>query len=91
MNNLIAKITTRNETAGTKTTASLALAMVLLLSLAGCTVQLGQAQQIDPHAGGISVPVRVLHYDGGATLVLLSVTINDHGPYTFIVDTGAEV
>lgn len=64
---------------------------LLLVSLAGCTVQVGQAQQIDPHAGGISVPVRVLHYDGGATLVLLAVTINNHGPYNFIVDTGAEV
>ncbi|MGZ3681790.1 MAG: retropepsin-like aspartic protease [Ktedonobacterales bacterium] len=91
MNMLIAKITTRNEPAGMATTVSLALAMVLLLSLAGCTVQLGQAQQIDPHAGGISVPVHVLHYESGATLVLLAVTINNHGPYTFIVDTGAEV
>lgn len=89
---LIAKITTRNETVRMTAAVSLALAMLLLLtSLAGCTVQLGQAQQIDPHAGGISIPVRVLHYDGGATLVLLAVTINNHGPYTFIVDTGAEV
>lgn len=89
---LITTITTRHDTARVTTIVSLALVIAtLLLSLAGCTVQLGQAQQIDPHAGGITVPVRVLHYDGGATLVLLAVTINNHGPYTFIVDTGAEV
>lgn len=92
MKMLVTRITAQKEPVKMMSTVSLALVIGLLLaSLAGCTVQLGQAQQIDPHAGGISVPVRVLHYDGGATLVLLTVTINNHGPYTFIVDTGAEV
>ncbi len=86
------KIATRSHTVRMTTAVSLALVIgLLIVSLAGCTVQLGRPQQIDPHTGGITVPVRVLHYEAGATLVLISVTINNHGPYTFIVDTGAEV
>lgn len=86
------KIATQHHTIRFTSAVSLALVIgLLLVSLAGCTVQLGKPQQIDPHAGGITVPVRVLHYEAGATLVLISVTINNHGPYTFIVDTGAEV
>lgn len=71
-------------------TLALALACVVTL-LSGCTIQVGQAQQIDPHAGGISIPVKVIHFDNGATVVLASLMINNHGPYTFIVDTGAEI
>ena len=88
----ITALRARSQYARRVTIVSLALIVGLLLtSLSGCTVQLGQAQKIDPHAGGITVPVRVLHFQGGATAVLIAVTINNHGPYTFIVDTGAEL
>lgn len=89
---MIEKMRVHSGLARVVVTLSLALTLALVLtSLAGCTVQLGQVQQIDPHSGGITVPVRVLHDGGGATVVLIAVTIKNHGPYTFIVDTGAEV
>lgn len=88
----ITALKARSEPATMASIVSLTLVVgLLLISLGGCTVQLGQAQQIDPHAGGITVPVRVLHFQGGATAVLIAVTIDNHGPYTFIVDTGAEL
>jgi predicted aspartyl protease len=64
--------------------------MLALLSvvLGGCSVSLGQPQTIAP-GDGITVPIHVTRQDG-ATRIEADLTIDKHGPYTFVLDTGAE-
>jgi len=63
------------------TAASGLLAVVLV---AACGLVPGVSNQ-----RGVSEHVRILHGSGGATTVLLPVTIDRHGPYDFVLDTGA--
>jgi predicted aspartyl protease len=76
----------------TGTAAARALALVVALALfvallSGCAVRIGQVQQVSV-TGGIKAPVSV-HQVNGATEVLINLTIESRGPYTFVLDTGA--
>lgn len=66
----------------------LILSCVLMLSLAACAITIGNppASTTGP---GISENVKVVQDQSGATLVLMPVTIQGKGPYTFALDTGA--
>lgn len=66
---------------------SLLAAVAAAVTLSGCSVQHPAGPQ--PSPGTVSEHVRVLRSPGGATTVLLPVTVNGHGPYTFALDTGA--
>jgi len=68
----------------------LLMAALVLLSVAlgGCSISLGQTQTITP-GNGITVPIRVTRQDG-ATRIEADLTIDKRGPYTFVLDTGAE-
>ena len=78
-----------NARSGRTRIPGILLGMVCLIAISGCTVQLGQTQVIQP-GNGISVPVRVIQNPGGGTSLLINLTINGKGPYTFVLDTGAE-
>lgn len=70
--------------------STLCLAVVLLAGFSACTVQVGQAYQVKP-GSGVTTPVRVVRDGQGGTVVLIDVLIGGRGPYTFVLDTGAEV
>jgi len=66
---------------------------ILLTSLAvlsSCTIQAGQIETVSP-ANGITAPVNVVTDPAGGVTVLVQAMIEGHGPYTFVVDTGASV
>jgi predicted aspartyl protease len=66
-----------------------ALALVaLLLALGGCSVTLGQSTPSGPPT---VIPVKVLRGQDRTVLVLVPITIGGHGPYDFVLDTGASV
>jgi Aspartyl protease len=67
----------------TRRLAGLAIAA---LAAAACTVQPLNAPS---QSGTISEPVRIVHGAQDSTTVLVSVTINGRGPFTFALDTGA--
>src|SRR5690242_13442342 len=61
----------------------------LVALLAACTFpRIGSAPVASP-TQGITEHVTIEHDENGATLVLLPVMIEGHGPYTFALDTGA--
>ena len=67
-------------------------ACVCLAALAGCRIQLGtiiSTPTPTPTGPGVSIQVHVEHSLDGSTLILVPVTINNQGPYTFALDTGA--
>lgn len=67
-----------------------AVLVLVLPLLAGCTVQLGTGIPSATTTGpGVTVHVNVVTGQGGSTLVMLPVTINGSGPYRFAMDTGA--
>src|SRR5215831_14526000 len=66
------------------------IALASLALLSGCSVQIGQIDQVGP-ANGIVAPVQVETDQGGGVTVLASVMIDGQGPYTFVVDTGASI
>lgn len=66
------------------------IALTSLALLSGCAVQIGQIDQVGP-ANGIVAPVQVETDQGGGVTVLAPVMIDGHGPYTFVVDTGASI
>ena len=66
----------------------LILSCVLMLSLAACVVTIGNPSATTT-GPGISENVKVVQDQSGATLVLVPVTIQGKGPYTFALDTGA--
>jgi len=69
---------------------ALGLGIVLALAvtlISGCSASIGQVQQVSV-TGGIKAPVTV-HQVNGATEVLINLTIEGRGPYTFVLDTGA--
>lgn len=57
-----------------------------LLALVSCTIQLGV-----PANTSTSTAVKIVQDSSGATLILVPVKINNTGPYTFALDTGASV
>ena len=64
------------------------LGAAIVLALAGCTVGGGGSSSTGP---GTSIPLQILKGQNNATLAVAPVTINGHGPYPFIVDTGASI
>jgi hypothetical protein len=66
-----------------------ALALVaLVVTLGGCALPLGQSTRSGPPT---VIPVTVLRGQDRTVLVLVPVTISGHGPYDFVLDTGASV
>lgn len=63
----------------------LLVAVLVLAAVAGCGIQ----PLNSPQRGTISERVRIVHGGDESTTVLMSVTINGKGPFTFAVDTGA--
>jgi hypothetical protein len=68
--------------------AAVALACMTLVGLTACTVQIGTVAPT-PTGPGTTVHITIAHGPQGSTLVLLPVTINNQGPFTFALDTGA--
>src|SRR5262245_34203883 len=64
-------------------------AVMISVALSGCTIRFGQTQSIDPK-NAITVPVRIAQFQG-ATRITAQLTIKRQGPFTFVIDTGAEV
>jgi hypothetical protein len=69
----------------------LALALLVSLAAAGCAINIGGAGSPTSVAGGTTIPVQVLKGQDNSTLVEIPVFINGHGPYPFILDTGASI
>lgn len=66
------------------------LLLALALGLGACGVSFGTSTPSAASNGqGITVPVKVVKGPNGATEVLLPVTIDGQGPFTFLLDTGA--
>lgn len=66
------------------------LLVALALGLGACGVSFGSSNTSGTANGqGVTVPVKVVKGPSGATEVLLPVTINGQGPFTFLLDTGA--
>jgi hypothetical protein len=59
-----------------------------MLSLAGCTVSLGNPTA---SGSGTPVPVKVLRGSDNSTLVEVPIYVGNSGPYQFVVDTGASI
>lgn len=69
-----------------RTTAAMALAALLTMGATEC-----QAPTAQPHtgrSGEVTVPLKVINSRGG-TVVLVPIRVNGHGPYDFVLDTGA--
>src|SRR5690242_9228826 len=62
--------------------------LALLLALGGCALSLGH---VSTSGSPTTIAVTVLRGQDGTVLVLVPVTISDHGPYDFVLDTGASV
>lgn len=72
---------------------SVARAVALLAAcvpLASCTLSITGPRGATTSGNAISIPVRVVHDGAGGTALLVGVTINGNGPFTFVLDTGAE-
>jgi hypothetical protein len=63
--------------------------LLLLWPLAGCLLLPSQLASPAPPVAGGGVPLQVVKDPSGSVLALVSITIQDQGPYTFVVDTGA--
>ena len=68
-----------------------AVVLALLFALTGCSIHIGSpsAGAAGTSINGTTEPIKVMQGQNGATLVLLPVTINGKGPFTFALDTGA--
>ena len=64
--------------------------LTIMAMLSGCSVQVGQVDQVGP-TNGTTASVQVVTDPAGGVTVLAPVMIEGHGPYTFVVDTGASV
>jgi predicted aspartyl protease len=58
--------------------------------LAACAISITGPRAAITSGGAISIPVRVVHDGAGGTAILVGVTIGGKGPFTFVLDTGAE-
>lgn len=65
------------------------LAVCCVAGLSACTIEVGQPQIVGAK-DAINVPIQVQHLDDGGVNILINVSIDGQGPYTFVVDTGAE-
>jgi predicted aspartyl protease len=68
----------------------LGLILAAMAMLSGCSVSVGQVDQVGP-SNGTSASVQVVTDEAGGVTVLAPVMIEGHGPYIFVVDTGASV
>ncbi|HST87423.1 MAG TPA: retropepsin-like aspartic protease, partial [Ktedonobacterales bacterium] len=60
------------------------------IPLAACTLSITGPRAATTSGNAISIPVRVVHDGAGGTAILVGVTIGGKGPFTFVLDTGAE-
>jgi predicted aspartyl protease len=70
------------------------LAVLLVGVLAACNISLssiGQDGQTTTSGPTTTVKITILHGTGGSTLIEAPIYINTHGPYHFIIDTGASI
>lgn len=58
--------------------------------LASCAISITGPRTATSSGSAISIPVRVVHDGAGGTAILVGVTIGGKGPFTFVLDTGAE-
>jgi predicted aspartyl protease len=68
----------------------LGLILTAMTMLSSCSVQIGQVDQVGP-TNGTTTPIQVEKDEAGGITVLAPVMIGRHGPYIFVVDTGASV
>lgn len=70
-----------------------ALFLALALTLAGCaTPQINlPLTGVSANGKSVTVPARIRHGPNGSTLVIVDLTINGKGPYSFALDTGASL
>lgn len=75
----------------TKLLGAGAVTLVVLLALTACSIHIGSASAggSGTSTNGTTEAIKVVHGQNGATMVLLPVTINGKGPFTFALDTGA--
>lgn len=67
-------------------------ACLCLAVLAGCRIDVGTITSTPTPTAtgpGISIQVNIDHNQDGSTLILVPVIINNQGPFTFALDTGA--
>lgn len=64
------------------------LAVCCAVSLSACDINVGP--QVVSAKDAINVPIEVQRLNGGGVDILVQVVINRQGPFTFVVDTGAE-
>jgi predicted aspartyl protease len=65
------------------------LAVLLLWPLVSCLPLPSQLLSPGPQVAGAGVPLQIIKDPTGSVLALVSITIQDQGPYTFVLDTGA--
>jgi len=58
--------------------------------LTSCALSITGPRAATSSGSAISIPVRVVHDGAGGTAILVGVTIGGKGPFTFVLDTGAE-
>ncbi len=64
--------------------------LLAVASLSGCSAPTVQIDQASP-SKGITANVQVVTDQAGGVTILAPVMIDGHGPYIFVVDTGASV
>jgi hypothetical protein len=68
----------------------LGLILSTMALLSGCSVQVGQVDQVGP-TNGTTATVQVAVDPAGGVTVLAPVMIDGRGPFIFVVDTGASI
>jgi predicted aspartyl protease len=65
------------------------LAICCAVGLAACTINVGPPQVVSAK-DAINVPIQVRHTATGGVDIMVDIMIDGQGPFTFVVDTGAE-
>ncbi len=65
------------------------LAVCCAVGLSACSIEIGQPQIVGAK-DAINVPIQVQHLGDGGVNILIAIVIDGQGPFTFVVDTGAE-
>lgn len=65
------------------------LALCCAAGLSACAIEIGQPQIVGAK-DAINVPIQVQRLSDGGVNILVDIMIEGQGPFTFVVDTGAE-